>query len=1006
MHCLRLIVVSVLVCTLNHQRALAQQNSQETQAGSPSVTSSQNQTGQSLSQIIHDPELAAQVNSAFSLSSCCMMTLELPDTPETEFLTIVPIENELLTLELAPHSVLSPSYQLLVQIDDGSLVQETPGPIRTVRGTISEVGGSVVAGSVQDAGLTAKIIMPSGERIWIEPVQTKLAFVSEALHVAYSDDDVISTVQVCDTDHTNIAEEVGTAAAARGAACGTGLCFAELANDADFEYFSDYGSVAAVEARVQSVVNAMNLEYEDDVSITHVITAIVVRTSDATDPYTSTDSFTLVNQVQSEWENNLDNIPRDITQLFTGKEINGPTVGRADSIGGVCTTSAYSFSQSDCCGPFSCTTDLHAHENGHVWNGVHCSPCGTMTTPLSCSNFFAQTSINRIESHRDSRTCLATSGTLTLPFFDDFPTGTLNTDNWRDINGAQSNSLGAGEPSPPNSLNIFASNSIESNFMDTSNLPNGIISYWWQSGGTDEPPDAGDDLIVEYLNNVNVWTQLAAYLGSGPDDQDFEFAQFSIPADGQHPFFRIRFRGTSPAGGSNDDWFIDDVIIDPGDITAPSPDPMTFAVLPPTVMSDTEILFEATTATDDLFPVEYNFEKQFGPPCCGASSGWQASTTFVADNLLANSSYSYKVRARDTASTPNETALSDLFATNSTFIETPFDITLIDAQETELTVMITCQDTGASNRCVGGDFTNLLANPPSGLFLDMVPLEGSGSNIWTDQQTITITGLTPSTEYTFMAKARNRLSVETAFSGQFMFSTLQGAAMGACCHNDGTCTIETQANCNAPGDVYEGDDTTCTPNPCPQPGACCATDGTCSLATEIGGNDCTVGGGTYQGDDTVCTPTNPCPQPGACCAIDGTCSLAAEIGGNDCTIAGGTYQGDGTVCTPNPCPQPGACCAPNGTCSLATEIGGNDCTLGGGTYQGDGTVCTPNPCPQPCSLLGDINQDGLVNGNDVPGFIRAQLGLPPEAGEDLSCADYESGTPEGDLELFVADLMN
>ena len=39
-----------------------------------------------------------------------------------------------------------------------------------------------------------------------------------------------------------------------------------------------------------------------------------------------------------------------------------------------------------------------------------------------------------------------------------------------------------------------------------------------------------------------------------------------------------------------------------------------------------------------------------------------------------------------------------------------------------------------------------------------------------------------------------------------------------------------------------------------QTGACCATDGTCSVATQTA---CESAGGTYQGDGTSCTP-NPC----------------------------------------------------------------------------------------------------------------------------------------------------
>ena len=49
---------------------------------------------------------------------------------------------------------------------------------------------------------------------------------------------------------------------------------------------------------------------------------------------------------------------------------------------------------------------------------------------------------------------------------------------------------------------------------------------------------------------------------------------------------------------------------------------------------------------------------------------------------------------------------------------------------------------------------------------------------------------------------------------------------------------------------------------------------------------------------------------------------------------------------------------------------------------------------------------GGVNSSDIPGYVRAKLGLPPEVGEYQACADYGTGTLNGDTTLFVADLLN
>ncbi len=140
---------------------------------------------------------------------------------------------------------------------------------------------------------------------------------------------------------------------------------------------------------------------------------------------------------------------------------------------------------------------------------------------------------------------------------------------------------------------------------------------------------------------------------------------------------------------------------------------------------------------------------------------------------------------------------------------------------------------------------------------------------------------------------------------------------------------------------------------------------------------------------------------GACCLDEyGTCEVGTE---QDCLSVEGTYMGDGTDCDPNPClPPEGACCFDDGSCTFGTEA---DCVTAGGTYWGDGTDCDPNPCPPPCSLLGDVNVDGTVDGDDIPGFVRAKLGQPAEPGENQACADYGTGTLAGDIDAFIADLL-
>jgi len=92
-------------------------------------------------------------------------------------------------------------------------------------------------------------------------------------------------------------------------------------------------------------------------------------------------------------------------------------------------------------------------------------------------------------------------------------------------------------------------------------------------------------------------------------------------------------------------------------------------------------------------------------------------------------------------------------------------------------------------------------------------------------------------------------------------------AVGACCNLDtGACAVLTAEQCAAQtyAHSYQGDNTSCSPNPCPSPagqtGACCNLDtGGCSILTE---SECAAQGyaSFYQGDGTLCVP-NPCPAP-------------------------------------------------------------------------------------------------------------------------------------------------
>jgi endonuclease/exonuclease/phosphatase family metal-dependent hydrolase len=215
---------------------------------------------------------------------------------------------------------------------------------------------------------------------------------------------------------------------------------------------------------------------------------------------------------------------------------------------------------------------------------------------------------------------------------------------------------------------------------------------------------------------------------------------------------------------------------------------------------------------------------------------------------------------------------------------------------------------------------------------------------------------------------------------------------GSCCVGTGACSLVSESTCLGVGGLYQGDDTVCAPNPCPQPaGGCCFANGTCALETE---EDCDSFGGEFEGDFSVCSP-NPCPQPpGACCFMDRSCN---QLVVNDCTVLGGVHHGAGTLCGVVDCtPVMGACCL-GSTCITLTAT---DCTAVAGVYLGDGAGCggacvTETPCPSDCAPdNGDGTfGNGVVNIDDLLSVINdfGAAGGPCDSSPDNGDGTFGNG---------------
>ncbi len=137
----------------------------------------------------------------------------------------------------------------------------------------------------------------------------------------------------------------------------------------------------------------------------------------------------------------------------------------------------------------------------------------------------------------------------------------------------------------------------------------------------------------------------------------------------------------------------------------------------------------------------------------------------------------------------------------------------------------------------------------------------------------------------------------SAAGGGFTLN-ISSTVTGACCAPSGTCTITTSTGCIA--GVFQGDNTTCVPNNCPQPQP--PTNDTCATAIIVSG--------TASGTIDTLIAQNEDAEP------IGTCNSTTAVGidnsiwfqftpGSDGTLSGtvntGTYDGFAVLLSGGPC---------------------------------------------------------------------------------------------------------
>lgn len=346
------------------------------------------------------------------------IALEIPRGNPRAFEIDVPLERGVVTIALERAHIFSDDATVTIVGDQVREEDWAPLDLPIYRGTIEGDEGTIVAAHLTQAG-GLQMIIAGGDGVtrFVEPNLGARGLGKLRSHVIYSAIDLEPREGSCAVElgeeQDAPEQQVLTGGDRMGSTGDPQILVAELAIDADYEYFQLFGSsTSAVTEDVASLMAMVNVVYERDTGITHRISALIIRTS-PNDPYSSTESSALLNEMVSHWRANESSVQRDLAHLFTGKDLDGSIIGRA-KVGVVCGSSAYAISQARYTTNVARRVGLIAHELGHNWGADHCT--GEAACQIMCSSLggcdglgepgFVNSSASEIAGFADRLSCL------------------------------------------------------------------------------------------------------------------------------------------------------------------------------------------------------------------------------------------------------------------------------------------------------------------------------------------------------------------------------------------------------------------------------------------------------------------------------------------------------------------------------------------------------------------------------------------------------------------------
>jgi hypothetical protein len=321
-------------------------------------------------------------------------------------------------IQLSPNDLRATTYRA-EEVVDGGVTRDVPMPgVTTYKGSVEGVYGTDARFTLDGNRIEGMIITPQ-DSYFVESARKYSSVAGANDYLLYKASDVRPDVtRVCGTLEEEITRGAKDIAPRIAAGTVTPNAFSpfkvvEIATEADFEYTNALGGSANANNDILGIMNGIQAIYQRDIGLTF---SVVFQHTWATsaDPYSASgNAGAVLNEFTNYWNANFANTPRDVTHLWTGRDLGGPA-GVAWT-GVICLDGAHSYGLSDIenMAPFRLT--IPAHEIGHNFSASHCdgqAGCSdtimVATQNQNNSQTFCQFSIDEITAFVNGHSgCLA-----------------------------------------------------------------------------------------------------------------------------------------------------------------------------------------------------------------------------------------------------------------------------------------------------------------------------------------------------------------------------------------------------------------------------------------------------------------------------------------------------------------------------------------------------------------------------------------------------------------------